>query len=128
MGFLIWRTKSERGTTRARDSLLDWTVFEIGKRANKGGLSIDAKTLLHSLEGHKECPVCENPIDHFTGFYRRIPVDGHMVMAKAEASTRLLTRTGINRETGTVQEGILDNRKASMSKRASGAWRRRRMR
>jgi CRISPR-associated protein Csx10 len=92
-----------------RDSLLDWTVFEIGKRANKGGLSINIETLLHPLEGHKECPVCENPMDHFTGFYRRRPTDGRM--AKAEASTRLLTRTGINRETGTVQEGILYNRK-----------------
>ncbi len=92
-----------------RDSLLDWAVFEVGKRANKSGLSIDAKTLLHPLEDHKECPVCENSMDHFTGFYRCRPVDRRM--ARAEVGTRLLTRTGINRETGTVQEGILYNRR-----------------
>ena len=105
--------KREEERHGVRDSLLDWTVFEIGRRANKGGLSIDAKTLLRSLEDHKTCAWdgCENPMDHFTGFYRRIPVDGHVVMAEAKADTRLLTRTGINRETGTVQEGILYNRK-----------------
>lgn len=96
-----------------RDSLMDWTVFEIGKLANasKNGLLINVKTLLQPLEGHKECPRCGNSMDHFTGFYRRIQVNGRPRMAKAEANTRLLTRTGINRETGTVQEGILYNRR-----------------
>jgi CRISPR-associated protein Csx10 len=98
-----------------RDSLLDWAMFEIGKRANavKDSPSITVKTLLQPLESHKECPVCngENPMDHFSGFYRRIQVNGRPRMAKAEAGTRLLTRTGINRETGTVQEGILYNRR-----------------
>jgi len=102
--------KREEERHGVRDSLLDWAVFEIGKQAtaNKNNLSINIETLLHPLEGNKECPVCKNSMDHFTGFYRRSSAGR---MARAEASTRLLTRTGINRETGTVQEGILYNRR-----------------
>jgi CRISPR-associated Csx10 family RAMP protein len=47
-------------------------------------------------------------MDHVSGFYRRDPDSGEM--AKAGDETRLQTHTGINRQTGTVQEGILYNR------------------
>ena len=47
-------------------------------------------------------------LDTFSGFYRR----GANVteIGESKAMTRLLTRTGISRETGAVQEGILYNR------------------
>ena len=91
-----------------RDSLLDWAAFELAEQAQKNGQSINTTTLLSPLQAHKKCPVCEKPMDHISGFYRRDPSSGEM--AKAGDETRLQTHTGINRETGTVQEGILYNR------------------
>jgi CRISPR-associated Csx10 family RAMP protein len=88
-----------------RDSLLDWAVFELASKANG---SIDIAMLLTPLEKHKKCPTCGKPMDHFPGFYRCSNLDGRMM--KASADTRLQTHTGINRSTGTVQEGILYNR------------------
>ena len=43
----------------------------------------------------------------FSSYYRN--KDGHYMLAKPD--TRLQTHTGINRETGTVQENILYNRR-----------------
>ncbi len=105
-----------------RDSLMDWAAFELAKQANerakqanerakqdkKDDQLIDITALLQPLEAHKKCPVCEKPMDHIPGFYRRNPDSGEM--AKASDENRLQTHTGINRETGTVQEGILYNR------------------
>ncbi|MGI9061243.1 MAG: type III-D CRISPR-associated RAMP protein Csx10 [Ktedonobacteraceae bacterium] len=90
-----------------RDSLLDWAVFTLGGQADP---SIDAATLLKPFheEGRKNCPACKRPMDRFSGYYRRRDSDGQL--AKAEAETRLQTRTGINRATGTVQESILYSR------------------
>ena len=105
-----------------RDSLMDWAAFELAKQANerakqdkKDGQLIDITALLRPLEAHKQCPHindnekrCEKPMDHIPGFYRRDPES--KMRAKASGETRLQTHTGINRETGTVQEGILYNR------------------
>lgn len=93
-----------------RDSLLDWAFFELGSKAIEAGQSIDTTALLKPVQDHKKCPdPCSKPMDHFTGYYRRSRVDGRMVHASVE--TRLQTHTGINRATGTVQEGILYNRR-----------------
>jgi len=93
-----------------RDTLLDWAVFELGSAAKKKETNqpVDVADLLRPLQTHKQCE-CGNPMDHFTGYYRRRSVDEKMM--KAEVETRLQTHTGINRETGTVQEGILYNRR-----------------
>ena len=93
-----------------RDSLMDWAAFTVGSMANKDDKSIDVEMLLKPWQGkdRKVCSTCGKPMDHFTGYYRRRDSDGHM--AKAEADTRLQTRTGINRTTGTVQESILYSR------------------
>ncbi len=93
-----------------RDSLLDWAAFKIALLAQKNGQAIDSTTLLSPLQAQKKCqvPECEKPMDHISGFYRRDPESGKM--AKAGDETRLQTHTGINRDTGTVQEGILYNR------------------
>ena len=49
-------------------------------------------------------------MDRFTGYYRRILSNGVEHLAKADAETRLQTRTGINRKWGVVEESILYNR------------------
>jgi CRISPR-associated protein Csx10 len=100
----------------ARDSLLDWAAFALGSDAHKKGRPIDLKTLLKPLEDQKECLICTNekktkkPMDRFTGYYRRIKSNGVEQLVMTEAQTRLQTRTGINRATGTVQESILYSR------------------
>ena len=49
-------------------------------------------------------------MDRFPGYYRRIHSDDVEQLTMTEAETRLQTRTGINRATGTVQESILYSR------------------
>ena len=99
-----------------RDSLLDWAAFALGRDARKDGKPIDLETLLKPLQDQKECLICKNekktkrPMDRFTGYYRRIQSNGVEQLAKVNAETRLQTRTGINRMTGTVQESILYSR------------------
>lgn len=91
------------------DSLLDWAVFELG-----GGQSSDS---LKALREHKECKFqyrekrCEKAMHHFGGFYRRTNgAQGGQSKVETGVGTRLQTHTGIDRGTGTVQEGILYNR------------------
>ncbi len=98
----------------ARDTLLDWAAFEIGndttKRENNG--PVDAANLLAPLLAHQKCRhdgSCDKPMDHFDGYYRRSE-DRKLAKAEVEKRKRLQTHTGINRDTGTVQEGILYNR------------------
>ncbi|MGH2498444.1 MAG: RAMP superfamily CRISPR-associated protein [Ktedonobacteraceae bacterium] len=93
----------------ARDTLLDWAAFELGSKAQEAGQPIEVSSLLNPLQAHKYCTHagCGRPMDHLDGFYRRIR---DKKLAQAEAEKRLQTHTGINRDTGTVQEGILYNR------------------
>lgn len=94
-----------------RDTLLDWAAFELGNKALDAGQAIEVNSLLKPLQEHKYCsyPDCRRPMDHFEGFYRRIG-DKNLAKAEVEKRKRLQTHTGINRDTGTVQEGILYNR------------------
>ncbi len=95
-----------------RDSLIDWLLFSV-----KGSKSAEA---LSALIEHKKCPSCPATMDHLSGYYRRShsvsvdPLDGYefsrMDKALESEYTRLQTRTGIDRDSGTVQEGILYNR------------------
>ena len=94
------RNKERHGVL---DSLIYWGLFALG-----------GQTKVEILESHKNCTYsddhgkCGELLDTFSGFYRR----GEDVaeIGQSEVKTRLLTRTGISRETGTVQEGILYNR------------------
>jgi len=86
-----------------RDSLFDWAMFKlIGER--QGEIAA-----LQAFRAHKLCPQCEATMDHFEGYYSRSKIDPYN-MALAKVDTRTQTHTGINRETGTVQENILYNR------------------
>ena len=79
-------------------------MFKIASSPKKGDIAF-----LPALTHLKICPLCKAAIDHLEGFYRR---DEHnpSQAGKAKPETRLQTRTGINRETGTVEESILYNR------------------
>jgi CRISPR-associated protein Csx10 len=89
-----------------RDSLADWAVFGLGEK-NTSFNRLAALT----LDEHKWCKVkgCHELLDHYNGYYRRSSVDPER-MVKATNSSRLQTHTGIDRESGTVHEGILYSR------------------
>lgn len=105
----VYRFKSDEDDTErhgVRDTLVDWIVFSMGSRSNVPG-----DGLLALLDHYKECQTCGASMDHFSGYYRRDDLEpAKIISPHVEEHTRLQTRTGINRETGTVQEEILYNR------------------
>ncbi|MGH2510367.1 MAG: RAMP superfamily CRISPR-associated protein, partial [Ktedonobacteraceae bacterium] len=104
-GFHPW-SKEDTDEERhgIRDSLLDWTAFALLNSSTQA-----FKTLLEPFEGHKKCQYCSQVMDHENGYYRCSRRNIRQRM-KAETHTHLQTRTGINREWGTVEEGILYSR------------------
>ncbi len=84
------------------DALIPWALFALSERADP-----------RPLDTLSECshPQCRESLDHFDGFYRRNPFD-EREMGTAKAKRGLRTRTGINRATGTVRQGILYSREA----------------
>lgn len=101
-GFLF-PVKEENDAHGVRDSLIDWALFELAQREGFSGNPLAA------LEEYKECKRCGQPMDAFTGYYRRNDRAENQLIA-AERHTRLRTHSGIHRGSGTVQEGILYNR------------------
>ncbi|HVU66963.1 MAG TPA: hypothetical protein VHD63_07540, partial [Ktedonobacteraceae bacterium] len=89
-----------------RDSLFDWALFKLARGAGDGRSTAELLTI---LSRQKECSVCGKAMKPFSAFYRRNPQGARQMMA-AVAHTRVQTYTGIDRETGTVQEGILYSR------------------
>lgn len=87
-----------------RDSLIDWAMYKLAGRVKP---TLAPSVLLAPFKGNEYCKVCGKPMVPFSGYYRS--KDGHHMIAKTD--TRLQTHTGINRETGTVQESILYNRR-----------------
>src|SRR4051812_14808022 len=93
-----------------RDSLIDWALFKLGEQNGHSDAALKA------LTDHKECPECNAAMSRFSGYYRRNDEKesgkAFYAMEKAQEAeyTRLQTRTGIDRVSGTVQEGILYNR------------------
>ncbi len=97
------------------DNLRNWAMFALGKK--KGA------PVLSALEDHKHCQFkerekgtnrqlnqCGESMDRLTGYYRR-EVEDLLERELAQTDGRhLQTRTGINRQTGTVEDGILYNR------------------
>lgn len=94
-GFISFDTKKDK-SHGVRDSLVDWALFN---------LSGKAPAALANMRLHKNC-TCGETMDHIGGYYRRGP--GAMSLTKAD--TRVQTHTGINRASGTVQDGILYTR------------------
>jgi CRISPR-associated protein Csx10 len=103
---------SEDDPHGVRDTLLDWAMFELGRTATvtANQQPIGAAGLLRPLLAGKEC-TCKRPMDYLYGYYRRDDNSKEKHMSKARINTRLQAHTGINRDTGTVQEGILYHRR-----------------
>ncbi|MGC9396912.1 MAG: RAMP superfamily CRISPR-associated protein [Anaerolineae bacterium] len=82
------------------DALIPWALFALSGQTDSYPLSV-----------LNECPhpQCDEPLDHLDGFYRRNPFN-MQEMGTAKAPRGLRTRTGINRATGTVRQGILYSR------------------
>lgn len=104
-GFLF-PEKEENDAHGVRDSLIDWALFELGQRKECNSGNVDP---LAVLEAHKKCGHCGERMDSFRGYYRRNELVKNQLIA-AKDHKRLRTHSGINRESGTVQEGILYNR------------------
>ncbi|MBV9259395.1 MAG: hypothetical protein JO215_15370, partial [Ktedonobacteraceae bacterium] len=93
-----------------RDTLIDWGLFKLANTDQRQALTIiqHGKNCRHILHG---TTTCGQAMDHFDGYYRRSDIEpGHRIAAQPDSYTRLQTRTGIHRESGTVQDGILYNR------------------
>lgn len=114
-GFQQFEGEEESDDERhgVRDSLLDWAAFKIGSDSAEGDIC-----MLPALEAITACPyagedgtssACGAALDHLDGYYRWSE-DESSRRGKADVNTRLQTRTGINRYSGTVQDGILYNR------------------
>src|SRR6266567_669115 len=111
--------KQEKQRHGVRDSLIDWSVFNLLDKNEVSDNKIredeveDKRSIaaLQVLRQHKLCPVCGAAMDHFAGYYRRETSDPfNMISAHIEEHTRVQTHTGINRRTGTVEESILYSR------------------
>ena len=87
-----------------RDNLLDWAMYKLADKAKPAPAP---SVVLKLFEAYEHCKVCGKPIAPYSAYYRS--KDGHYMIAKPD--TRLQTHTGINRETGTVQESILYSRR-----------------
>ena len=90
------------------DSLLDWVAFSLSSEKNIDALREHARCNYLRADSEKGC---EEVMDRFSGFYRRaafVEPPFHRMIATVD--TRLLTRTGINRDRHIVEEGILYNR------------------
>ena len=102
--YVLAKKKLDDPEHGVRDSLLDWTMYKLADRVMP---VFEPSVLLAPFKEYEHCKVCGKPMVPFSGYYRSR--DGHYMIAKPD--TRLQTHTGINRETGTVQESILYNRR-----------------
>ena len=104
--FSGFRFKADAGKQERHgvmDSLIYWGLFAVSDQTKTEVLNANMKCT-YPVEQDE----CGELLDTFSGFYRR--GESVIEIGESEATTRLLTRTGISRETGTVQEGILYNR------------------
>ena len=80
------------------DTLISWALF-----------ALSDKSEVKVFKDVEKCFRCGESMDRIDGFYRRNARDAQK-MGTASIKRSLRTRTGINRATGTVQQGILYSR------------------
>ena len=102
-GFNFKAAEGDEERHGVMDSLIDWGLFALSNQAKIEIL--DSRRTCTYTDKHGKC---EELLDAFSSFYRR--GEDATQIGQSKVKTRLLTRTGISRETGTVQEGILYNR------------------
>ena len=84
-----------------RDTLIDWGLFKLAQGST---------TALKIFRQSRDCH-CGEAMDSFEGFYRRSDIDPYpLIKSDLDSYTRLQAHTGIDRNSGIVQEGILYNR------------------
>jgi len=108
-GFIFPDTDKNDGHG-ACDTLIDWGLFKLAASDPIKAMDIlrKGKYCQHVLHGNT---VCGEAMDHLDGHYRRSDIKPyHMIAALPDSYTRLRTHTGIHRDSGTVQDGILYNR------------------
>lgn len=99
-GFAFDKADQERHGVH--DTLFDWAIFQLGNQTARA---------LEPLRKQKDCQSCGKATRQPGGFYRRASSRQYTNLAiETGVRTRLQTHTGINRATGTVQEGILYSR------------------
>lgn len=89
-----------------RDTVIDWALFKLGMKTHAEEWGFES---LEMLLEYKKCQICKEPMDHFDGYYRRSNTLREMIATNTPV-TRLQTRIGIDRESGTTQEGAFYNR------------------
>src|SRR6266568_4958377 len=93
--------KGEKRRHGVRDELFDWTLFNRSRE-----LSRNISDTLAIMERHKYCPGlskeldCQQMMEAFSGYYSCLDRE-RLLAAQIDAHTRLQTRTGINRQSGT---------------------------
>lgn len=95
-GFKYNAAEEDEGRHGVWDSLVAWAVFSLSDMKNA-----------NELENLMDC-TCGEPMDAFSGFYRR--GDDETQWASYDAKKGFFTRTGINRKLGVVEESIIYNR------------------
>ncbi len=88
-----------------RDTLLDWALFKLVSKHEKLYPQVQP---LEILTRHKTCH-CGEAMDRFEGYYRQNGLEPYQRIA-ADSPTRLQAHTGIDRQSGTVQDSILYSR------------------
>lgn len=88
-----------------RDSLFDWSIFKLSSQ----GSEIPPK-VLDLVKEQQQCSTCNKATKIAQDYYRRNESMFNRPVIAAHVSTRVQTHTGISRETGTVQQGILYSR------------------
>ena len=101
-----YRLKDDEDETErhgVRDTLIDWALYHLESVADTRKLDM--------MRHYSICrkPECKAIMDRFSGYYCRSDANPEKIV-KAKIDTRLQAHTGINRQTGTVQQRILYNR------------------
>jgi CRISPR-associated Csx10 family RAMP protein len=104
-GFLYPKTETN-DAHGVRDTVIDWAVFKLGMKMDERERRFDP---LDMLLAHKKCTLCKEPMDYFSGYYRRSDTLREMIAMKT-AATRLQTRVGVDRESRTARGGIFYHR------------------
>ena len=90
-----------------RDTLIDRALYHLGSVSDT--TKLDMMPELDMMRHYSTCLECQATMDHFSGYYSRSDAEPEKIV-KAKIDTRLQAHTGINRQTGTVQQSILYNR------------------
>ena len=92
-----FQSDASRDLHGVSDHLLPWVLFALSN-----------ETRIEPLDQVAKCARCGEVVEVLTGYFRRGLGSGEI--GKANEDSALVTRTGISRETGAVQRGVLYSR------------------